>query len=444
MAYTPQSVIADVRDGRAPDPAALLEFVQGMADGRTSEGQMAAFAMAVRCRGLSATDTVRLTLAMRDSGERLSRAMLDIDDRPLLDKHSTGGVGDPVSLALAPMLAACGAAVPMLSGRGLGHTGGTLDKLSAIPGYCVDADLDTLRRALRKAGCAIVGAGRGLAPADRRLYAVRDVTATVDAMPLIVASILSKKLAIELDALVLDVKCGSGAFFPERDDAERLAHSLVKVANDAGLPCSALITDMGEPLVPAVGNATELRAVLAYLGGGTASPRLHAACLALGAEVMCRAGLAHTPHDARTRLAHARDSGAAIEHFARMVAALGGPSDLALAFERDLPSAPIQVDVLAEDDGAIRAIDARRLGELVVDLGGGRRHPDDRIDVAVGLDRVRAVGEGVQAGEPLLRLCLRDAEQIEWARARALAAFEIGEPVPAIPLVQARIDMESD
>ncbi len=409
MAYTPQSVLADVRDGRAPAPAALLEFVQGMADGRTSEGQMAAFAMAVRCRGLSSIDTVRLTLAMRDSGERLTRAMLDID-RPLLDKHSTGGVGDAVSLALAPMLAACGAAVPMLSGRGLGHTGGTLDKLGAIPGYTVDADIDSLRRALREAGCAIVGAGRGLAPADRRLYAVRDVTATVDAMPLIVASILSKKLAVELDALVLDVKCGSGAFFPDRDDAELLARSLVKVANDAGLPCSALITDMGEPLVPAVGNATEVRAVLRYLRGDALPTRMHEACLALGAEVMTRAGLAHSDHDARTRLQHARDSGAAVEHFARMVAALGGPVDLVLAFERDLPSAPIHVDVLAEDDGAIRAIDARRLGELVVDLGGGRRHPDDRIDPAVGLDRIRAVGEAVHAGEPLLRLCLRDTD----------------------------------
>ncbi|HWT16872.1 MAG TPA: thymidine phosphorylase, partial [Patescibacteria group bacterium] len=245
MAYSPQSLIADVRDARSPDPVALLEFVHGIADGRTSEGQMAAFAMAVRCRGLSALDTVRLTLAMRDSGERLTRAMLDID-RPLLDKHSTGGVGDAVSLALAPMLAACGAAVPMLSGRGLGHTGGTLDKLAAIPGYTIDADVDLMRRALRAAGCAIVSAGKDLAPADRRLYAVRDVTATVDAMPLIVASILSKKLAVELDALVLDVKCGSGAFFPDRDDAERLARSLVSVANDAGLPCSALITDMGE------------------------------------------------------------------------------------------------------------------------------------------------------------------------------------------------------
>jgi thymidine phosphorylase len=441
MAYTPQSVIADVRDGRAPDPAALIEFVQGMADGRTSEGQMAAFAMAVRCRGLSSLETVRLTLAMRDSGERLSRALLDID-RPLLDKHSTGGVGDAVSLALAPMLAACGAAVPMLSGRGLGHTGGTLDKLSAIPGYSVDVDIDTLRRALRDAGCAIVGAGRGLAPADRRLYAVRDVTATVDAMPLIVASILSKKLAVELDALVLDVKCGSGAFFPERSDAERLARALVAVANDAGLPCSALITDMGEPLVPAIGNATEVRSVLRYLRGDVLPPRMHEACLALGTEVLLRGGLAPSPSDARTRLQRTLDSGAAVEHFSRMVVALGGSADFVVAFERDLPSAPIQVDVLAEDDGTIRAIDARRLGELVVDLGGGRRHPDDRIDFAVGLDQVRGVGESVQAGEPLLRLCLRDAVQIDWAKARVLTAFELGERVPPVALVQQRIVAE--
>ncbi len=441
LAYPPQSVIADVRDARALDPAALNAFVRGMADGRTSEGQMGAFAMAVRCRGLSATDTVRLTLAMRDSGDRLTRAMLGID-LPLLDKHSTGGVGDAVSLALAPMLAACGAAVPMLSGRGLGHTGGTLDKLGAIPGYVVDADIDLMRRALRAAGCAIVSAGKGLAPADRRLYAVRDVTATVDVMPLIVASILSKKLAVELDALVLDVKCGSGAFFPERSDAEQLARSLVSVATDAGLACSALITDMGEPLVPAVGNATELRAVLDYLRGDTPPPRMHEACLALGAEVMLRGGLVRSSFEARTRLQHALDSGAAAEHFARMVAALGGPLDLMLKSDQLLPTAPIHVDVLADEAGTIRTMDARRLGELVVDLGGGRRHPDDAVDLAVGLDRVRSVGDGVERGEPLLRLCLRDAGQIEWARARALASFEIGDALPAVPLVHARIEAE--
>jgi thymidine phosphorylase len=440
MNDTPQAVIADVRDGRAPNPQALGRFVQGMADGRTSEGQMAAFAMAVRLRGLADADTVRLTLAMRDSGERLTRAMLGID-RPLLDKHSTGGVGDAVSLALAPMLAACGAAVPMLSGRGLGHTGGTLDKLGAIPGYQVDVDAETLRRALREAGCAIVGAGKGLAPADRRLYAVRDVTATVDAMPLIVASILSKKLAVELDALVLDVKCGSGAFFPDRDDALRLARGLVDVSNGAGVACSALITDMGEPLVPAVGNATEMRAVLAYLRGDAVPTRMHEACLALGAEVMVRGGLAHGLHDARTRLQHTLDSGEAGECFARMVAALGGPADILDGSASLLAVAPIHVDVPAPVTGTIRGIDCRRLGELVVELGGGRRHPDDVIDAAVGLDQIRAIGGVVQAADPLLRLCLRDAAQEAWARERVLAAFEIGEPAPTVALVQAQVTM---
>jgi len=440
MNDSPQAVIADVRDGRAPDPGALGRFVQGMADGRTSEGQMAAFAMAVRLRGLADADTVRLTLAMRDSGERLTRAMLGID-LPLLDKHSTGGVGDAVSLALAPMLAACGAAVPMLSGRGLGHTGGTLDKLCAIPGYRVDVDTETLRGALRAAGCAIVGAGKGLAPADRRLYAVRDVTATVDAMPLIVASILSKKLAVELDALVLDVKCGSGAFFPDRDDALRLARGLVDVANGAGVACSALITDMGEPLVPAVGNATEMRAVLAYLRGDAQPARMHAACLALGAEVLWRGGLASTPEEAHARLQHSLASGAAAEHFERMVVALGGCSDVLRSGAAALAQAPLQCDVLAPTSGHIRAIDCRRLGELVVDLGGGRRHPDDVIDYAVGLDQLRAIGTVVQAGDPLLRLCLRDAAQEAWARECVLAAFEIGDAAPAVALVQAQVTM---
>jgi thymidine phosphorylase len=439
MAYAPQRLIAEVRDGRMPDPAALNEFVRGMADGRTSEGQMAAFAMAVRCRGLSALDTVRLTLAMRDSGERLTRAALDTD-LPLLDKHSTGGVGDAVSLALAPMLAACGAAVPMLSGRGLGHTGGTLDKLSAIPGYQIDADLERMRRALRTAGCAIVGAGEGLAPADRRLYAVRDVTATVDAMPLIVASILSKKLAVELDALVLDVKCGSGAFFPQRADAMRLATHLVEVANEAGLACTALITDMGEPLVPAIGNATELRAVLAYLRGDARPPRLHEACLALGAEVMQRGRLSPSTLAARQRLAALLDSGAAADHFGRMVAALGGPADIVGHPDRHLPFAPIHLDVPATEAGVIAAIDARRLGELVVDLGGGRRVASDNIDTAVGMDRVLAVGERVEAGSSLLRLCLRSGDQIEWARARAQAAFTIAAAAAPVPVVVDRVE----
>ena len=327
----------------------------------------------------------------------------------------------------------------MLSGRGLGHTGGTLDKLSALPGYRVDADVDQLRRALRAAGCAIVSAGRRLAPADRRLYAVRDVTATVDAMPLIVASILSKKLAVELDALVLDVKCGSGAFFPAISDARQLARSLVDVASAAGLACSALITDIGEPLWPAVGNATELLGVLDYLRGDVLPPRMHAVCLALGAEVLLQGRLADSAVHARTRLQHALDSGAAAERFARMVAALDGPADVFAEAGTVIERAPLQVDVCATTAGAIRSIDARALGELVVDLGGGRRHPDDRIDVAVGLDHVRAVGESIAEGEPLLRLCLRDADALDRARARVLAAFEIGTAVAPVPLLHERI-----
>lgn len=438
VAYSPQAVIAAVRDGGSPAPDALSRFVCGMADGSTSEGQMAAFAMAVRLSGLKDADTVRLTLAMRDSGTRLTRAALGVE-RPLIDKHSTGGVGDAVSLALAPMLAACGAAVPMLSGRGLGHTGGTLDKLSAIPGYRVDVEVEQLRRALREAGCAIVGAGRDLAPADRRLYAVRDVTATVDAMPLIVASILSKKLAVELDALVLDVKCGSGAFFPDRADALRLAQALVDVANKAGTPCSALVTDMGEPLVPAVGNATEMRAVLDYLRNQAMPTRMHEVCLALGAELLCRVALARSVAEARQKLEAARASGKAHEHFLRMVEALGGSRSFA---PTDLPEAPIHVDVCCEHEGAIQAIDARKLGELVVDLGGGRRHPDDRIDLAVGLDQVRAVGDRIQTGEALLRLCLRDADQAPWATARVREAFSIGQPLSPVALVQEHVVQE--
>lgn len=437
MAQLPQHLIAAVRDGRAPDPKALQEFVCGMADGRTSEGQMAAFAMAIRCRGLAPADTARLTLALRDSGERLSRSALGID-LPLLDKHSTGGVGDSVSLALAPMLASCGAAVPMLSGRGLGHTGGTLDKLAALPGYQVDADLAALRRALQAAGCAIISAGRNLAPADRRLYAVRDVTATVDAMPLIVASILSKKLAIELDALVLDVKCGNGALFPDLAQARQLAQALVEVANNAGLRCSALVTDMSEPLLPAVGNATEMRAAIGFLRGDLAAPRLREACLLLGAEVLQRAGLAANAFVARQRLSLALDSGEAMLRFARMARALGTETDLEHA-RAELPVAPLQLVVPADRGGFVQSIDARALGELVVQLGGGRRQPDAPIDFAVGLSEVVAVGRELCAGDPLLRLHLRSEAERERAIACVRRAFVIGEPLPAVPLLQASV-----
>lgn len=431
MSDPPQAVLAAVRDGLPLNQKALQEFVCGMADGRTSDSQMAAFAMAVRLRGLNAHDTTALTLAMRDSGERLTRAELGVD-RPLLDKHSTGGVGDAVSLLLAPLLAACGAAVPMISGRGLGFTGGTLDKLSALPGYQAQVSSELLRRCLRQAGCAIIGAGDNWAPADRQLYAIRDVTATVDATPLIVASILSKKLAVALDALVLDVKCGSGAWCRSLPEARELAEALVRVANQAGLPCSALITDMNQPLLPAIGNATELNLVLDVLHGMASAPRFLELCLNLGSTLLLSGDLARSEQEARRALREALDSGEALLRFQRMVRCLGSHADLNKPRWR-APLATVSLPLRADQDGHLEAMDARRLGELVVQLGGGRQRASDAIDAGVGFTDIRAIGDAVEVGAPILMVHARTLEAASWALSEARQAIRIGaapEPLP--------------
>lgn len=437
MTYHPQSVLAAVRDGQPLNPQALHEFVCGMADGRTSDSHMAAFAMAVRLRGLNAHDTTALTLAMRDSGERLRREQLGVD-LPLLDKHSTGGVGDAVSLLLAPMLAACGAAVPMISGRGLGFTGGTLDKLSALPGYQTQVTPEQLRRCLQQAGCAIIGAGDNWAPADRQLYAIRDVTATVDAMPLIVASILSKKLAVSLDALVLDVKCGSGAWCRSEADARELAGALVRVAEQAGLPCSAFITDMNQPLLPAIGNATELNLVLDLLHGMAQAPRFLELCLSLGSSLLQTAGLASTELAARRALRQALDSGEALERFERMARCLGVSADLNKPRWR-APMATVCLPLRADQDGHLAHMDARRLGELVVQLGGGRQRASDAIDAGVGFSGIRALGDNVSVGTPILLVHARTLEAASWALSEARQAIRIGEPPKPLPLVLGKV-----
>ena len=321
----PQEIIRKKRDGGALDGSEIAEFIEGLASGRISEGQVAAFAMAVFFNGMSREETVALTRAMTGSGTRLTWRDLD---GPVLDKHSTGGIGDKVSLVLAPVVAACGAYVPMISGRGLGHTGGTLDKLDSIPGYATKPDLERLRAAVRTAGCAIIGQTDDLAPADRRLYAIRDVTATVESIPLIVASILSKKLAAGLDALVMDVKAGSGAFLPSFEATRELARTLVEVANGAGLRCSALLTDMSQCLGRTAGNALEVREAIDVLTGQAVHSRLREVTLALAAELLVLGGLAEDKAGAAGAAARALDSGAAAERFARMVAALGGPADV--------------------------------------------------------------------------------------------------------------------
>ncbi len=342
--WLPQEAIRIKRDGGALDGEDLQQFVTGIADGTICDAQVAAFAMAIQFRGLSAVECAALTLAMRDSGEVFNWAR-DNAPGPVLDKHSTGGIGDLVSLALGPMLAACGAWVPMIVGRGLAHTGGTLDKLESIPGYRSRPAPEQVRQALKDAGVAIVGAGDRIAPADRRLYAIRDVTATVDCIPLIVASILSKKLAAGLDALVLDVKTGGGAVLTDPARGRELARAIVSTAAEAGLPVAAFLTDMSEPLARSAGNALELREAINMLQGESCDARLLEVTLALGAEVMVLGGLAASQQAARAALQQSLASGAAAERFARMVASLGGPPDLMEKPEAYLATAPVIVEV---------------------------------------------------------------------------------------------------
>jgi thymidine phosphorylase len=350
---------------------------------------------------------------------------------PVIDKHSTGGVGDKVSLMLAPIVAACGAFVPMVSGRGLGHTGGTLDKLQSLAGYAIAPSHTTFTRVLREAGCAIVGASARLAPADRRLYAIRDVTATVESVPLITASILSKKRAAGLQYLVMDVKVGNGAFCPTRAQARELAHSIVRVAAAAGLPTRALVTDMNQVLGRTAGNALEMREAIDFLAGhAPREPRLEAVTLALAGEMLALAGLAADAHEGEAIARAALDSGAAAERFARMVAGLGGPSHVLSPRFAGLARARVVVDVPAPRAGFIGAMDTRALGLVVVELGGGRRRAVDAVDPSVGLSRVQALGERVDAGQPLLRVHASTRAGALAAAARVTAAITVTDAAP--------------
>ncbi|MFG6179499.1 thymidine phosphorylase [Halomonas sp. THAF12] len=439
----PQEAIRAKRDGQPLPVATIRELVQGITDGSLSDAQVGALAMAIYLQGMDTAETVALTEATRDSGEVLDWAGLDLPG-PVLDKHSTGGVGDLVSLVLGPWVAACGGHVPMISGRGLGHTGGTLDKLEAIPGYSVTPDTATFRRLVKDVGVAIIGQTGSLAPADKRLYGVRDVTATVESLPLIVASILGKKLACGLDALVMDVKVGSGAFMPTPEASRELAESIAEVASQAGTPTTALLTDMSQPLAPCAGNAVEVREALAVLTGKRRGGRLLEVTRSLAAEMLLAGGLAADRDAALSRLDERLASGAAAERFARMVAGLGGPADLLERPGHYLPEAPVSRQVRAPRDGYLGAFDTRALGMAVVELGGGRRAPTDAIDPAVGLSEIAALGTRLAAGEPLARIHARSESDAERAERQLLAALELGETPPAEPtLIQDTIRREA-
>lgn len=421
----PQEIIRAKRDGKVLSAADIGEFIAGLTSGAVSEGQAAAFAMAVYFKGMNTAERVALTTAMRDSGTVLSWDL----PGPVLDKHSTGGVGDTVSLMLAPLVAACGGYVPMISGRGLGHTGGTYDKMESIPGYVADPTMAKFRSVVNKVGCAIIGQTADLAPADKRLYAIRDVTATVESIGLITASILSKKLAAGLQGLAMDVKCGNGAFMPTLPKARQLAQSIASVATGAGLPTTALVTDMDRPLADAAGNAVEVAYAVEYLTGARREPRMHEVTMALAAEMLLLGKLARTPKAAREKLQTALDSGAAAERFERMVAALGGPKRLLDDPWKQLQIAPLTVAIHPERAGTIRSVDTRAIGMVVVALGGGRTRPTDPVDHAVGLTWLAGLGESVGPDRPLALVHARTQAQVDHATALVRAAYGLSGKV---------------
>ena len=396
--FLPQETIRKKRDGLPIMREELGEFICGVVDGSVGEGQIAAFAMATLLKGMSIEECVSLTLAMRDSGE-----VLDWRDLPgpVVDKHSTGGVGDLVSLVLGPLVAACGGFVPMISGRGLGHTGGTLDKLESIPGYCVTPSPKVFRKIVRDCGVAIIGQTAALAPADKKIYAVRDITATVESIDLITASILSKKLAAGLQFLVMDVKFGNGAFMRDPASAQILAKRLVEVANGAGMPTTALLTDMNQPLACSAGNALEVREAIEFLKSGKTDPRLREVVFAISAQMLAVSGLASSLADAQAKLEAALASGRGAEVFAKMVHGLGGPSDLLEKPDSHLAKAPVLLQVKSSAGGFVARMDTRELGLAVVVLGGGRRRVEDKIDHSVGIVFQVALGDKIEPGQTL-------------------------------------------
>jgi thymidine phosphorylase len=432
----PQEIIRKKRDGHELSADEIAFVTRGIADGSLTEGQVAAFAMAVFFRDMTTAERVAFTCGLRDSGTVLRWSL----PGPVLDKHSSGGVGDKVSLMLAPLVAACGGYVPMISGRGLGHTGGTLDKFNAIPGYTTNPDIETFRHVVRDVGCAIIGQTDDLAPADRRLYATRDVTGTVESIPLLASSILSKKLAEGLDGLAMDVKTGSGAFLADPKMSRKLAEAIVGIANGAGVATVALVTDMDSVLGHAVGNAVEVAETVEYLTGTARDARLHDITLALAAEMLVLGKLASSLSEARTKAQAKLDDGSAAETFGRMVAALGGPADFVERHATRLRVAPVIRECAAERDGFVAAMTTRDIGVATINLGGGRRRASDPIDHAVGFTQVKPLGHAIRRGEPLALVHAANEADGQAAIAALRSHIRIADSAPAPqPIVRERV-----
>lgn len=436
-------VIRAKRDGDALDEAQIAMLVDGLADDSLPAEQVSALAMAVFLNGMSFDEAAVLTRRMAASGSVLDWRDAGLDG-PVVDKHSTGGVGDKVSFLLAPIAAACGCYVPMISGRGLGHSGGTLDKIGSVPGYDPLPDPARFEQVVREVGCAIIGQTENLAPADRRFYSIRDITATVESIPLITASILSKKIAAGLEGLVMDLKFGSGAFMTSLEDARLLGDSIIGTGHAAGLPTRAVVTDMNEILGSTAGNAVEMREAVEFLTGGAREARLDAVTLALVAEMLLIGGLEDERDAAHARADDAVTSGRAAEVFGRMLAALGGPTDFIEKRDAYLPVAPVRKPVAATRDGYIAAVDARRAGNAIVELGGGRRRLDDKLDLSVGFTHVLPIGTHVEAGAPLAAVHAADEDAADRAAAMLADACTISPESPAERPVVVEVRTEPD
>ena len=406
----PQEIIRKTRNKVELTKEEIDFLIKGIADGSLADIQAASFTMAVFLNGLTKDETLNLTLSMRDSGEILKFRGIK---GPIVDKHSTGGVGDKVSLMLAPMLAACGAYVPMIAGRGLGHTGGTLDKLDSLSGYNTNVDVKLFQKTVKEAGCAIIGQTKDLAPADKKLYAIRDVCATVESIPLITASILSKKLAAGLEYLVMDIKCGNGAFMENQERARELASSIVNVANGAGTKTTAILTDMNSVLGYTVGNVLELKEALDYLTGKKPNIRLKEVTDSLCQELLTNTKLAKDSLTAKIMLQNVIDKGYAYERFAKMSSLLGADTEVLENYEAMLPSAKYIKPIYPKEKGYVKEIDTRKVGLGIIMLGGGRTNPTQNINYTTGFTNFCQVGDKVDIKTPLCYVHSEDKDNIK-------------------------------
>ncbi|MBL4940826.1 MAG: thymidine phosphorylase [Colwellia sp.] len=421
--YLPQNIIRQKRNKHVLTADEIQCFVDGLKHGSFTDAQVGSMAMAIWLNGMTTDEVVNLTLSMRDSGTVVN--WHNELKKPIVDKHSTGGVGDKVSLMLAPIVAACGAHVPMIAGQGLGHTGGTVDKLESIPGFNVRPSLPEFQMLVKEQGTAIISQTKDLAPADKRLYSIRDVTSTVESIPLITASILSKKLAAGLESLVMDVKVGNGAMMTDIESAQALAHSIVSVANGAGTPTQVLITDMNQPLGTTVGNALEIQETIDYLTGKYREPRLHQITIALAARMLLTSKIANNIDQATDLAEGALASGKAAEIFSQMISAMGGPADLLTNSENILPKANLVKAISAPTAGFIGTMDTRAIGMALVQMGGGRIDHNQNLDYSVGFSGIKPKGTKVTKGEVIAVVHAKDETQAKLAIEQYLAAVNI-------------------